>query len=426
MWARLKRFFKGSIRRSRTIDDEPLNKVSIVIILLIDLFILGNVFAGLDDISRWHLSPNAEYPCHQEWQRYRTADSSESDAEPGVDREFEIARQAADLDRERLQAQYSQSQIDRIGTVDEVCTQYAQRRDAIKTPKNAERLAEIDDLQVRIADLQRENATIREQYDSALLEAIANQPPGQSINNVDAANAKQTLDRNSAQIETIEAEIATLRDALTSQPASVAFFEFLQQDSAFAEVDRGYQRAQFWYPSVQLALQALFLLPLLAIALWVHRRSQRGRYGLVALMSWHLLVIFSIPLVFKIFEFLQIGALFELVAEVMGFLFGSLLFLVSYVYILLIPAIGFGLIKVFQRFVFNPKVQAKNRVRGSRCIQCATKLAPGTSHCPHCGYGQYRECPSCHQPTYKYLPYCKACGADLAARGRGSGERSPG
>lgn len=85
-------------------------------------------------------------------------------------------------------------------------------------------------------------------------------------------------------------------------------------------------------------------------------------------------------------------------------------FLINYVYILLIPLVGFGIIKFFQKFAFNPKNQAATRVQKSECLQCARKIRQQDSHCPHCGYAQYAECLNCHDLTYKNLPYCKQCG----------------
>ncbi|HEY9598725.1 MAG TPA: hypothetical protein V6D33_13760, partial [Cyanophyceae cyanobacterium] len=55
-------------------------------------------------------------------------------------------------------------------------------------------------------------------------------------------------------------------------------------------------------------------------------------------------------------------------------------------------------------------VQAASRIQKSRCIQCGKKIRPHDSYCPHCSCYQYVECQSCHNLTYKYLPYCNQCG----------------
>lgn len=402
MFAKLRRFLRFFSRRSRTINNQPLNKASLIVIILIDIVILTNVFIGLNDIAQWHISPASAYPCYTEWDSYRNQTAESKD--------FDIVRQAADPMGSIWHQRYQQGAVDHLGEVSPLCLQYAETKDAIKHDSSAAILESLDQKQAAIATLENTNRTIRQQYDSTLLEEIAEQPREQSINQTSAAQAKITLDQNNAQINTLKAEISTLKNELTSAPESQAFLDLLQQETAFQTVEQGYKRAAFWYPSIQLVFQAIFLIPLIVGALAGYTLAQRYHHGLIALISWHLLVIFFIPLILKIFEFLQVGAVFTILFDIVSALFGRLLFLLSYIYILLIPLVGFGIIKVFQRFVFNPKLQAAGRVQKSQCIKCAKKLNAQDTHCPHCGYNQYHECSNCHQPTYKYLPYCSQCG----------------
>jgi predicted RNA-binding Zn-ribbon protein involved in translation (DUF1610 family) len=195
-----------------------------------------------------------------------------------------------------------------------------------------------------------------------------------------------------------------------TKPESIKFLAFLQNDNKFQPVEVNYQQASFWYPSIQLAFQALFLLPLILVALSVHNFTQRREYGLISLISWHLLVIFFLPLILKIFEFLQVGILFTFIFDILRTILGGLLFLVSYVYILVIPLLGFVIIQLFQKVILNTKAQAVRRVQDSRCINCAKKIRHNDKYCPHCGYYQYIECANCHNLTYKYLSHCHHCG----------------
>lgn len=405
----LRRFF----HRSRTINNEPLNKVSLVVIILIDIFILTNVFIGLNDIGQWHMSPSETYPCYAEWNSYRVQTAG--------DKDFNLVRWAADENYISLKPQYERAAVDRLGEVSNLCLQYADAKDAIKQPGNTAILEQLNDKEGAIAALENTNRTIREQYDSTLLEEIAEQPRDQSINLTSAAQAKVTLAENEAQITALKADIVTLKDELLANPESAAFLTLLNQDATFQTVEQGYDRASFWYPSIQLAFQAVFLVPLILVAFGGYTMAQRKHYGLIALISWHLLVIFFIPLLLKVFEFMQMGVLFTAVFNLVTVLFGRLLFLVSYIYILLIPLLGFGVIKFAQKFIFNPKLQAAGRVQNSRCIKCAKKIRVQDSHCPHCGYHQHRECGHCHQPTYKYLPYCNHCGTAQTTGNRQSG-----
>ncbi|MEH2080512.1 MAG: hypothetical protein V7K89_11040 [Nostoc sp.] len=404
MFARIRRILSQFFSRSRTINNEPLNKVSLIVIIIIDIFILINVFTGLDDISRWHISPNEAYPCYSEWQNYR--------AKTNKDKDYEIVRLSLSSytnNQLSFRRNYQQTEARHLGKVSQTCLQYADYKDKINNPEKQQIIKTIDEEQAKISTLEQKNRTIKAEYDSTLLEKIAGQGREQSINQVSAEKAKQVLEQNNREISTRKQFISTLKTELLAKQEIIKFLAFFKDDNRFQEVDKGYHQASFWYPSIQLGSQSLFLLPLIFIALSVHKFAQRRGYGLVSLISWHLLVIFFIPLIVKIFEFLQIGAIFKFLFDIISAIFGGLVFLINYVYILLIPVIGFGIIQFFQKFVFNAKVQAASRVQQSCCVNCAKKIRLDT-YCPHCGYYQYIECQNCHNLTYKHLSYCKHCG----------------
>jgi hypothetical protein len=405
MLSRLRRRTRHFFRKTRTLNNEPINKVSLVVIVLVDIFILVNVFWGLYDIGNWPLSPAQAYPCHTDWSAYR----NQTDA----DKDFTTLRQSLSLyDQEFTRTgSYQQLAAGHWGQTDPVCLQYAALQDQLNTPENQQILTAINNDQTTLQNLEAANQEIRQQYDSTLLEEIAGQPRDRSINPIGAAEAKAELDANSAQIATLKGKIADRQQDLLNRPESQQFLGLLQDDAQYNQLDRRYNRATFWYPTQQIFLQGLFLLPLIGIAWTVHSYAQRRNYGLLALLSWHLLVIFWVPLIVKLFQILQIGALYEALSGIISAIVGGLLFVVSYVYIFLIPLIGFGLIKFFQNIVFNPKLQAAGRVQQGRCIRCARKLQPRDLHCPHCGFAQDEACPTCHQPTYRLLPHCRHCGA---------------
>lgn len=405
MFVKAKRFVSKFFKKSRSVNNKPLNPVSLIIIIIVDLFILFNVFAGLDDISRWHISPSAAYPCISDWKNYR-------DPKQVSDRDYKVVESSFNRQNSSESTSFDNQQ-DRLGKVSDICLNYSAIKDKVNVPANQALAKSITQKQTTIANLERANSSIRSQYDSTLLEKIAGQNSGQSINNVSAEKAKQTLSQNKTNITTLKNEITALKEGLVKQPESINLINAIKDESKYQTLTQAYQSASFWYPSIQLVFQALFLLPLLAISLIVHQIAVRKGAGLVALITWHLLVIFFIPLLLKIFEFLQIGVLFQFLVDIISKLFGGLLFLVSYLYIFIIPLVGFGLIKLFQRFTPTNKIQdvMSMRFQNQLCLNCAKRIRPQDAHCPHCGYDQYVECQSCHQPTYKHLAHCKHCGS---------------
>jgi hypothetical protein len=412
MLTRMRRFLSQFLSKSRTIDNEPLNKLSLIVIIVVDIFILTNVFTGLDDISRWYLSPTQAYPCYSEWESYRGQTPNSKD--------YDIIRKSVSTNSQErgireislpsFRQTYQKDAKNNLGNIANTCLTYADFKDKVNIPENDRTIKSIDRKQSQITKLESISQNIQNQYDSTLLEKIAGQERTRSINQVSAEKAKQELESNSLKIATLKQENAQLKTVLVAKPESVNLITFLKDDGMFGEIKNGYRQASFWYPSIQFLFQFIFLLPLILMALLIHSFAQQRRYGLVALIAWHLLVIFSIPLLFKIFEFLQIGAIFKFISQIVYTLFGSLLFLISYVYILLVPLVGFGMIKVFQEFVFNPKVQTGKRVQKSQCIKCASKIRSADIYCPHCGCDQTIECQNCHHLTYQDLPYCNQCG----------------
>ncbi|MDH6062176.1 hypothetical protein NWP17_17335 [Chrysosporum bergii ANA360D] len=404
MFNKLTRVWRQFFRKSRKINNEPLNRVSLVVIIVIDIFILINVFTGLDDISRWHISPSQAYPCYSQWEDYGRKTNPDKDYEIVTGSLSPINIQGS---QEEI---YLQAQERHLGKVYSTCLEYAKYQDKINVTANQQIIKNIDQKQTQVSQLEQSNSNIRAQYDSTLLETIAGQPREQSINSVSAAKAKQELEKNNQTISKVKQEIEILKNQLVTKPESTNFLTFLKEDNKFKELKANYQQASFWYPSIQLTLQALFLVPLILVALSVHNFAQRREYGLISLISWHLLVVFFIPLLLKIFTFLQVGVLFTFIFNILSRILGGLLFLVSYVYILLIPVLGFAIIQLFQKVILNTKSQAVRRVQNSRCVNCAKKIRHQDKYCPHCGYYQYIECANCHNLTYKYLAHCHHCG----------------
>ncbi|MBE9223333.1 hypothetical protein IQ215_11550 [Cyanobacterium stanieri LEGE 03274] len=407
MWQKIKRFIRTFFRKSRKIDEEPINKVSLVLIIIMDIFILSNVFIGLNDIGNWYISPSDSHPCYSQWNNYR--DNSDEDKQYTIltNNNYNYSYNP----NLNLRDNYQNIENKHLGSVSPICYDYASSFDATQTREFRTKVNEIDSKQGTISTIEAENRTIREQYDSTLLEEIAGQPGELSINQVEAREARQTLEENNNRISNLKNEIDTLKREIFALPTVEEFFTLLNSDDNFNNLEASFERASFWYPSIQIIFQVLFLAPLIAIATWLHLKADNNGNGQLALITWHLLIIFYIPLIIKIFQFLQVGALLSILTEIVTVLFTGLLFVLAYLYIFIIPLITFALIKFSQKVIFNTKNQATKRIQKSKCLRCAKKLPPDSLYCPHCGYYQYQECHNCQNLTYKHLPYCINCGA---------------
>lgn len=429
MFNKIRNLIRRFFRKSSTLNRQSLNVPSLIVIVFVDIFILVNVFFGLNDISNWHLSPYQAYPCYSEWQTYQGSQDAGKDyamvRQSIVPSNSSVPEYRSTYNRiepfpvnppnpSSIRDSYQINQINHIGQVSPQCLDYADVQDALRTPANQKAVISIDTKLQKISELEQANRNIRAQYDSTLLEKVAGQPRNQSINTISAEQAKQKTDANSATISQLKQDITKVKQTLLAQPEAQTLLAYLNNSDKFEPIAAQYRHASFWYPSIQLGLQALFLLPLILISYAIHHFALRKNYGLVALITWHLLIIATIPALLKLFEFLQVGVLFQWIATAIGSIFGNLLFLVSYSQIVLIPLVGFGLIKLIQRLSrrrAKAQKDAVNRIAQSRCLRCATKIGPNDAYCAHCGYQQFEECPSCHAMTHRQMPHCTHCGS---------------
>ncbi|BAU66398.1 hypothetical protein STA3757_38020 [Stanieria sp. NIES-3757] len=403
MFAFIKKIARKLIRKSTYIHHESLNKVSLIILILIDIFVLFNVFSGLNNISQWILNPSEEIPCFSAIDNYQTATNRES-----------FALKATTIENIVEQNNFSDfNNQNRLGKVSKLCENYSRLEQEINTKDNIKIKGNIEQIRTEIYNLNQEIQTLQSQYDSTLLEKIAGQTPQSSLNQTTADQIKSEIDTKTNQISNKEKQIVQKQTQLIKAPAADAYLKLLNNTSEYKQIKKAYQSAQFWYPNKQLLLQILFLLPLITIAYFWHNHATKGNKGLQSLLSWHLLLIFCIPLLIKFFEFIQFGNLINIAIEFIVTLLGGLLFISNYVLILIIPLLGFGLIKILQRFVFNQRIQAKKRIEKVRCINCNSQLRLNDLFCYSCGFNQYTNCPNCNQKTYKLTNFCRACGHQL-------------
>jgi hypothetical protein len=407
MFSFIKRLFRQLIRRSTYINHESINKTSIVILVLIDIFVLFNVFNGLDNISQWLMYPQEVVPCFLSQDGYQRAKQKGT-----FDFDAKIIENIIYLNNQSFPF-LEKNSPKKLGKVSALCNAEIRLIKEINTANNVKLKASLNQDRTAISNLNQEIETLRRQYDSILLEKIAHQVPQNSINITSANQVKLKIDDIKTKISIKNQSIIEAQKKLVQQPSSESYLKLLNDTSRYIDVKNAYDSAQFWYPNKQLLLQTLFLLPLIAIAYLVNASATKKNKAVLALVSWHLLLIFCIPLLVKFFEFIQFGNLLGIIIEQFTILLGGLHFIANYLLILIIPIAGFGLIKFLQRFVFNPKVQARNRIQNVRCINCSFKLTIGDGFCPSCGFNQFMDCPNCSQKTYKFTRFCKHCGYSL-------------
>jgi hypothetical protein len=380
-----------------SIDSQPLSKAALIIIIFLDIFILTSIFDGLDKHTRQLSSPDEYIPY--------------SCREIVINRDWNPTNRIDNLSGIILSYNNSYYQVEeKKKGRHPVCATYLDLLDRMKN--NKELTALFDDrnkFEHEAKDLQRDINNLKGAYDTSLLEAIAKQKEGQA--NVDSI--KKDLQTKANSLNTLRAQIAALEQKINGNETIKLLWEKLELlPSADREKLRSDLRAlYFWHPVKRLGMQMLFLLPLFAIFYAWNNASIRKNRDSQTLVSSHLLVVSFIPIFFKIIETVYdiipkklLRKLIELLESL------KLVALWNYLIIAVAVAAALFLIYIFQKKLFSRDKLMERRIAKGLCQQCGKHLPPGSQSCPFCGFGQFKTCGACNQPTLVYGKYCKACG----------------
>lgn len=382
------------------LDDQPLGKAALVIIIGLDLFILVSIFDGLARHTAQLARPGEHIPpvCSHividgDWNKTNRLERFAGVVVP-----------------------YSTSgyrPVERSSIRHPLCAPILAELDRIKNDKTlAGNFQEIHRLNRETRDLRGQIERLKGPYDTALLESIAKD------------KAKET------RIESLKTEVNAKTTALNELTQRLAAAESaVGQDErvrrlwslieAVTQTDRERLRddlrsLNFWYPLKRLGMEMIFLLPLIAVFYaWNAASIRRGRTVQV-LVSSHLLVVTLLPVLFKLAELIYDILPKKLLQRVIEFLESlKLVALWNYAVIALAIVAALALIYVFQRKLFSREKMLQRRIARGQCQHCGRGLPPGSRTCPFCGFHQFTDCAHCHQPTYVYGRFCKECGQQL-------------
>lgn len=391
---------KFKTRLTSVSKEEPLNKLSLATIIILDLFILTLVFTGLDEHTQ-QLTTAAEYmpPAAQSI---------------FIDQAWNSANRISELqplilaDRNNYNYRYE--------------SPFEERKTKLMHPAGRMFYQQVKELsqdkELRALFLSRQNSVeerektenafdqAKKSYDTQLLENIANASAG-------AVNATSTTARQYAQkIDKLTGEIRAIEQKINFHPGIQKLWVLITPDDvARGKIISDYKRFQFWFPLKELGWQLIFLLPIFGIFYVWSVRSVKNDNSIQTLISSHLLVIASLPIILKVIE---------LVVEIIPKHFFKNLFnilqtlhlmaLWHYFVIFAAIIIGLSLVYFIQRKVFNKQKVIQKRLMKSACIFCNKRLPFGAKFCPFCGTRQFEECTACKQETPSGGPCCIHCG----------------
>jgi len=393
--------FKDKLGKIKThltsLDDQPLGKAALVIILFLDIFILIAIFNGLDEHTKQLSSPDEHIP--------------NSCREIVINRRWNPTNRTDNLSQIIVSYSNSYYQIEeKKKERHPVCVPYIDLLDQIKNDKALTSIFEDRNKSEREAkELQRGIDNLKGAYDTSLLETIARQQESQT--KVDAT-IKDFQQKTSA-LNILKNRIASLEQTINGDVKVKLLWEKLQglqeQDRQVLITDL--RRLNFWYPVKRLGMQLIFLLPLFAVFYAWNNSSIRKNRGVQTLVSSHLLGVSFIPIFCKIIETIYDIIPKILLKKIIDLLESlKLVAIWHYLVIALAVAAALFLIYIFQKKLFSREKLIERRISKGECQQCGKHLPAGSQACPFCGFAQFKSCSSCNKLMHVHGKYCRECG----------------
>lgn len=392
---------KSSVSKIRTnlisLGKQPLSNASVIIVIFLDIFILFSIFDGLGKHTAQLSSPEDYVPsvCREiildkEWNPSTRLDNLSFIITSYNNSHYQV---------EEKRKERHPACVPLLGFLD-------------NARKNKELAILFDEREKHSKEadkLQRDVASLKGAYDTSLLETIAKEKSG--LANVD--NIKSDINSKTLSLNSLRAQVQGIEQKINANTAVLSFWRNVE---AIPQSDRNKLRADLRllhsiFPLKKLGMQMIFLLPLFAVFFVWNQASIKSSRGVQILVSSHLLVVASIPIIFKLCETIYdiipkilLKRLFELLE--------SLKLVALWNYFVIAVAIGAGLflIYLFQKKLFSREKLIERRITKGECQQCGKHLPLGSQACSFCGFSQYVECGNCSQPTYVFAKYCKQCG----------------
>ena len=382
------------------LDDQPLGKAALVIILFLDVFILVSIFNGLDEHTRQLSSPDAHIP--------------PSCREMVINRQWNSTNRIDNLSQIIVSSSSSYYRIEeKKRERHPVCVPYVDLLDQIKHDKSLTAIfEERNKVEREVKELQRGIDALKGAYDTSLLETIAKQ---ESPTKVGAT--KEDFQQKTTSLNLLKTRIASLEQTINANAVVKLLWERLQglqeQDRQLVLTDL--RALNFWYPVKKLGMQLLFLLPLLGVFSFWNSISLKNNRGLQTLVSSHLMAVSFIPVLCKILETVYDIIPKKLLKRLIDLLESlNLVAIWHYLVMALAIAAALFLIYIFQKKLFSREKLIERRISKGDCQQCGKRLPAGSRACPFCGFAQFRQCTNCDQPMHVHGKFCIECGKPAA------------
>lgn len=385
-----------SVRNSLlTLDNQPVGRAALTIVIFLDIFIVVSIFNGLGEHTRQLTTPGEYIPEH-------CRDVVISKLWNSTNRVDRISDLANSYRERRIRGQVVALQHPTCQKITDLFNQIKSDRSLTDKLKTIVRLKR----EARQASLATQN--VRGAYDTQLLETIA-----EVDTNSRTTTLKQEVTNLTNNLDSLIAQGNQAKEEFANDKKLVLLFKRLENltNEDRENLAEEYRDLNFWYPVKKLGMEMLFLLPLMLIFYSWNSISIAKARPFQLLVSSHLLIVVFIPVLIKIFELLYEIIPKKLLQHIIEFLESiGLVAIWHYLVIAIGIAAAMMLIYLFQKKLFSQEKEVAKRISKGLCQNCGVKLSPESLACSQCGFEQFHPCKHCNEMTFVHGVYCRVCG----------------
>ncbi len=363
-----------------TFKDEPLSPLSILLLVILDIFLLIAIFDGIrnEEKKSPSVSTYFSYNCSKHFNYPRTQYN----------------------DFFNLYTRGETSQI--CHDLDQKISLIANDPEFIKNKNTLNRLERLK------RENQRKTQRIQNSYNTRLFEKIAKESDGVKI-----YQAKLEYEALLKELDDINTQIAALPaiNTYNGYPEYESFITYNKEN-----FHQQYEDYKFWQPFYSFARLLSFVIPLFLIALFFYKWTKRE---IVHIITAHIMLLLFLPTIANVLYLIYHILPKTLLANIVAFFVSiGLMAVFNYIVIALV-VLAFGVAiyfiqkKVAANKAIKTKINIKNIIADHKCSMCYVKVDYTKNHCPNCGFKLHRECPQCKEQTIRGLPFCSACGEKI-------------
>ena len=374
---------------------EKLSKLSICLILVLDLFILSLLFEGIDNEQDSLIRPNQQisYTCSQVFnkkdkQTYTSFRDVYTVKHYGSEKASDAAH--ADVRCKELKDKYL------------VVLNDAE----FKLNKKQEKSLKAQEYKVS-----RKLKEITAKYDTTLLETIANKADR-------SGSLKTEYDNLLIEEQNLQRQLRSIK-RLTNLEVYQSFVAYKNLHKKDVEEKR--KTLYQWY-KIKIYLSGLkFALPLFLIAFFFYYRSKQSQLkgkdfnNIALIIAAHLSIIFALPIVLGLLEVLYLIIPKTFIAHIVTLLVSMKALFLGFYGLMLLAILIFGFV-IYQIQKFEKKKHRKysviaKSISKSKCYNCKSTVDyKNDKFCSFCNQELLEQCESCSKDKIKNLPFCRHCG----------------